>query len=171
MEFGSRHDGYVRPSDSDSFKGEFKSKEAIAFGDIVHAPPNLKNLLQELDKQKQRKETKNQTPNLSRELLGMGNNSGSEGEANQEDEVEESDHEEEELSKKKKRKKDKVDWDRFNADESSGMGGGMGGFSSMIGRKNTQNSSSSQAELDRVRLQVQASYQKIKEKRRKLHEK
>jgi hypothetical protein len=41
MEFGSREDGYIRPSDRGDSKTEFDDCENISFGERVERPPDL----------------------------------------------------------------------------------------------------------------------------------
>lgn len=41
MEFGSREDGYIRPSDRGDSKTEFDNCESIGFGERVDRPPDL----------------------------------------------------------------------------------------------------------------------------------
>lgn len=52
MEFGSRSDGYIRPSDRGDVKPYFASHESLAFGETAERPPELDQWKEKLDKKK-----------------------------------------------------------------------------------------------------------------------
>ncbi len=181
VEFGSREDGYIRPSDHQDSRSEFVHKEYIPFGETAHAPPNLKQFITQLDKQKAKKQRLEQMTQV---------NAGQEDheEDHQQSEEGEGDEEiEEEETKKSKKKKRKMDWDKFDADEFNNNGSGDNfiqnsllssrgmdrlpsnplQFLNQQKKLKQQNSSLfSQAELEKQRKEIQEKYRQIKEKRK-----
>jgi hypothetical protein len=173
MEFGSREDGFIRPSDRNDAKTDFNSSEIIRFGETVHAPPNLKSFAQQLTKKKDKQNKPLIIPDSS--LL------------NSNDDIADQENEEfEEELPKKKRKKSSVDWDKFTSDDhssdnqfssfisSSNSSNGFDQFSSnplaaINEKKKKQQSSSlhSQAELEKTRKEIQMKYRQLRDSKRK----
>eukprot|EP01040_Poterioochromonas_malhamensis_P014433 gene14433-15977_t len=181
VEFGSREDGYIRPSDHQDSRSEFVHKEYIPFGETAHAPPNLKQFITQLDKQKAKKQRLEQMThsNAVNEDQEEDNQQLDEGEGNEDIEEEE--------TKKSKKKKRKMDWDKFDADEFNNNGSGDNFIqNSLLSSRGTdrlpsnplqflnqqkklkQQTSSlfSQAELEKQRKEIQEKYRQIKEKRK-----
>lgn len=52
MTFGSRADGFIRPSDRSDSAEQFKSKETIKFGETAQTPPDLSGWKDKLKKKK-----------------------------------------------------------------------------------------------------------------------
>jgi hypothetical protein len=175
MDFGSREDGFIRPSDRNDAKTDFSNSEIIRFGETVHAPPNLKSFAQQLTKKKDKQ-------NKPRIMPDSSLHSSYDDVADQENQ----EVEEEELPKKK-RKKSPVDWDKFTSDEqssdnqfssflssTSSSSDGFSQFSTnplaaINEKKKKQQSSSmySQAELEKTRKEIQLKYRQLRDSKRK----
>jgi hypothetical protein len=186
MEFGSREDGYIRPSDRQDFRSDFQPKEIIPFGETVHAPPNLKSFISFIDKKLKVNKQKEQLEQLQQHLSSQNENQETEIDGKEEDNEGEDQDEEESNQKKKKRKRGKKDWDMFNSDEQGNSNNGSfgGSLSASINfqkiptdplsylneqkKKQKQqhgSSSFSQQELEKTRKEVQQKYKEMKEKK------
>jgi ABC-type Zn2+ transport system substrate-binding protein/surface adhesin len=190
MEFGSREDGYIRPSDRQDFRSDFQAKEIIPFGETVHAPPNLKSFISSIDKKLKVNKQKEQLEQLQQHLSSQNENQEKENDGKEEFNEEDEDNEEENNQKKKKRKRGKNDWDMFNSDEQGNSSNGShlfgGSLSASINfqkiptdplsylneqkkkqkqQHGSSSSSFSQQELEKTRKEVQQKYKEMKEKK------
>lgn len=181
IEFGSREDGYIRPSDHQESRSDFVRREYIPFGETAPAPPDLKTFIHQLDKKKANKAQEQQKALSSLLLSSTEEISHS---ASERDEKEDDDEEEDAgrtTTMTTKKRKRKMDWDKFNADDSSEKGFGFASSSHFqhlpsdplalitLQRKQRQStqSLSHQQDLEQQRKEIQAQYKLMREKKKK----
>lgn len=156
QEFGSRADGYIRPSDRGDVKPYFPGPEKIKFGEVSQAPPDLFKLGESLIKKRK---------NI------MINNDDDDDESDEEIKKKKNDNEIYEEKKRKFKKlklSERNDLDGDDKLENNPFGSGTTSLSSLTLKKknNEPISHNKAAELEKLRQQAMASYKLLKEKRK-----
>lgn len=142
VEFGSRADGYIRPSDRGDVKPYFPGAEKIKFGEVAQAPPDLATLGAKLIKKKNTIQTF-----LQKE--------------------EESDEDELESNKRKFKKLKLSERTDLDGDDKIQTFSSSSTPLPLIKKKAEPVSANKAIELEKLRQQAMASYKLLKEKRKK----
>lgn len=140
VEFGSRADGYIRPSDRGDVKPYFAGPEKIKFGEVASAPPDLATLGSKLFKKK------------NPILASISNNDDSE--------------DEDETRKRKFKKLKLSERNDMDGDDKLETISSTAMPLSLNKKKAEPVSHSKAVELEKLRQQAMASYKLLKEKRK-----
>ena len=160
IDFHMAADGKLRPSDRGEVKPFFQKEEQIAFGERVSRPPDLKDYMDKMRRNKKTPTSQGVVNDVESENDGDG------------------DEKEEEMSNKKKRKRPQgnimYQLDKSDEDTQAIPWRSTGSLlkSSSIANQPSDKSASqvgqgsNEREMERLRLQVLDAYQKVKERRR-----